>query len=181
MIWEQMLILGLCTILMLTGVFGSLIPALPSTPLVFLGALGHWFYYQEQSISLTVLAVLFVMMILSLGLDFVASVVGAKKLGATWKGILGVVIGGLTGLFFGLPGIIIGPFVGAMLFEMLGGTHLQAAAKAGFGALIGLLAGALGRFAFAIAMTGLFFINLFLRRMTEDPAIELVLSMNIWA
>lgn len=179
MIWEQMLVLGLCTTLMLTGVFGSLIPALPSTPLVFLGALGHWFYYQDQSISPTVLAVLFVMMILSLGLDFVASVVGAKKLGATWKGILGVVLGGLTGLFFGLPGIIIGPFVGAMLFEMLGGTSIRAASKAGVGAVIGLLAGALGRFAFAIAMTGLFFINLFLRRMTEDSTIELVLSQSL--
>lgn len=178
MTWEHMLVLGLCTLLMLTGVFGSLIPALPSTPFVFLGALGHWFYYQDQSISSTVLAILFVMMIVSLGLDFIASVVGAKKLGATWKGILGVVLGGLTGLFFGLPGIMIGPFVGAMLFEMLGGTHWRAAGKAGIGAMIGILAGALGRFAFAIAMTGLFFINLFYRRLSDEPAIEMVFNLS---
>ncbi len=179
MSWEHLLILCIASLLMLTGIIGSLIPALPSTPFVFIGALGHWFFYQEQSISLGVLVTLFIMMILSLGLDFVASVLGARKLGATWKGILGVIVGGLVGLFFGLPGIIIGPFAGAMLFELLGGTDLQTASKAGFGAVIGLLAGALGRFAFAIAMTGLFFINLFYRRLTEPPDLELVLNLPL--
>ncbi len=166
--WDHTLILGFATLLMLTGVLGSLIPALPSTPLVFLGALGHWFFYQEQSVSVQVLVALFIMMLISLALDFVASVLGAKKLGATWKGILGVVVGGLAGLFFGLPGIIIGPFTGAIVFEMLGGTKLDKAAKAGLGAVIGLLAGALGRFAFAIAMTGLFFVNLFYRQLSKS-------------
>ena len=163
MTWEHLLVLSLCTLLMMTGIIGSLIPALPSTPFVFLGALGHWACYPEQSVSLAVLAILFVMMLVSLGLDFIASVLGAKKLGATWKGIIGVILGGLVGLFFGLPGIVIGPFAGAMLFEMVGGTGFHAATKAGFGAVIGLLAGALGRFAFAIAMTGIFFVNLFYR------------------
>lgn len=171
--WEHLLILSIASLFMLTGIVGSLIPALPSTPLVFLGALGHWFYFQERSVSLTVLSVLGVMMLISLGLDFIASVIGAKKLGASWKGITGVILGGLVGLFFGLPGIIIGPFAGAICFEMAGGTDFQAAAKAGFGAIIGILAGALGRFAFAIAMTGLFFINLFYRQLTSTETPEL--------
>ena len=179
MSWEHLLILSLASLLMLSGIVGSLIPALPSTPFVFLGALGHWFFYPEKSVSLAVLIALFVMMIVSLGLDFVASVLGAKKLGATWKGILGVIIGGLVGMFFGLPGILIGPFAGAMLFELLGGTDFHSASKAGFGAVIGLLAGALGRFAFAIAMTGLFFINLFYRRLTDSPAIDVALSFPL--
>ena len=55
-------------------------------------------------------------MILSLVLDFLASVVGAKKLGATWRGMLGAVVGATVGLFFSLPGLILGPLLGAFLF-----------------------------------------------------------------
>lgn len=163
---------------MLTGILGSLIPALPSTPLVFLGALGHWICFPATSVSIHVLAVMGVMMITSLGLDFIASVLGAKKLGATGKGICGVIVGGVVGLFFGLIGIIVGPFVGAIVFELAGGTDFRSASKAGLGAVIGLLAGTLGRFAFAIAMTGLFFINLVYRLVNaQSPALEVARSI----
>ena len=164
---------------MLAGILGSLIPALPSTPLVFLGALGHWVCFPAASVSINVLAVMGLMMVVSLGLDFIASVLGAKKLGATGKGICGVIVGGLVGLIFGLIGIMIGPFVGAITFELAGGTDFRSASKAGLGAVIGLLAGALGRFAFAIAMTGLFFINLLYRLFhTSGTAIDLARAFS---
>ncbi len=180
MTWEWFTVLTAASLLMLTGVLGSLIPALPSTPLVFLGALCHWLVYPTQSVSPTVLTVIGLMMLLSLGLDFVASVLGAKKMGATRKGIVGVLVGGIIGLFFGLPGVLIGPVAGAILFEIAGGTDVTTATKAGFGAVLGLLAGALGRFAFAIAMSGLFFANLFYRQLItppKEPSIALLIGL----
>jgi len=95
------------------------------------------------------------------------NVYGAKRLGATWRGAAGAIIGGLVGLFFNLPGILLGPFIGAMLFEMAGGREWKAASRAGVGATLGLLAGALGKLACCIAMTGLFTMNVVYRTLNQ--------------
>ena len=89
--------------------------------------------------------------------------VGAKKLGARWWGIVGAMVGGLVGMFFGLPGIIIGPFLGAMVFELIGGYKIKPAAKAGAGALLGLFAGAVGKLAVCGLMIVLFAGDVILR------------------
>ncbi|MDB6131255.1 MAG: hypothetical protein JWM04_2362 [Verrucomicrobiales bacterium] len=77
-------------------------------------------------------------------------------MGAGKLGIIGAIVGGIAGLFFGLPGIIAGPFVGALLFEMLGGRKMKESAKAGFGATLGIFAGALGKFVVSLLITILF-------------------------
>ena len=84
---------------------------------------------------------------------------GAKKFGATWRGMTGAVIGGIVGLFFNLPGIILGPFIGATLFEMLGDKEFKKAAHAGLGATVGLLLGIVGKFSICVVMMILFAIN----------------------
>lgn len=155
--------LGLTLLVMLLGLIGSILPALPGTPLVFLAAVGHRLYFGEASASNLVLAILGGLMTVSLVLDFVGTALGAKKFGATWRGALGAAIGGLIGLFFALPGIIIGPFLGAMLFEMLGDKEIKAAARAGLGAMIGLLLGAVGKFSVAVVMMILFAVNVVMR------------------
>jgi len=66
-------------------------------------------------------------------------------------------------MFFALPGIIIGPFLGAVVFELAGGYKVRPAAKAGAGAVLGLLAGAVGKFAICILMIGLFAGDVILR------------------
>jgi hypothetical protein len=113
------------------------------------------------------LAVLVVLTGLSLLLDFVASVLGAKKFGATWRGMVGALIGGVIGLFFNLPGIILGPFLGAMLFEMIGGKEFKVAAKAGAGAVIGLLLGVIGKFSICVMMIALFATNTIYRTLNR--------------
>ena len=100
-------------------------------------------------------------MVLSLALEYLASAMGAQKLGATWRGVLGATLGGIVGFFFGLPGWILGPMLGALLFERLGGYSTQKAAKAGIGALLGMMAGALGKFVTAWIM-GLIFMGAWL-------------------
>jgi uncharacterized protein YqgC (DUF456 family) len=163
---EQIIGLSLALIVMLCGLVGSVIPGVPGTPLVLVAAIAHRLYFGAASANNWVLAGLVALTLLSLLFDYLASMFGAKKLGATWKGILGAIIGGLVGLFFGFPGIILGPFLGALLLEMAGGRKLKPAAQAGLGALLGLLAGAVGKLAICVAMIGLFTVNVIWRSLS---------------
>ena len=160
---EQIIGLSLTLLVMLAGLIGSLLPVLPGTPLILIAAIGHRLYFGTASISNLVLGVLIALMVVSLVFDFLASMLGAKKFGATWRGMLGAVIGGIIGLFFSLPGIILGPFLGAMLFEMLGGQEFKRATRAGAGAAIGLLLGIVGKFSICVVMMILFATDVILR------------------
>ena len=160
---EEIIGLSLALLVMLTGLIGSLLPVLPGTPLILIAAIGHRLYFGHDSASNLVLAILGTLMVVSLGFDFLASVLGAKKFGATWRGMAGAVIGGIIGLFFSLPGIILGPFLGAMLFEMLGDKEFKKAAHAGLGAALGLLLGIVGKFSIGVVMMILFATNVILR------------------
>lgn len=160
---EQIIGLILALLVMCVGLAGSILPGLPSTPLVLIGAIGHKLYFGPTGGAWWVLVVLAAMTVVSLVLDYLASVYGAKKLGATWRGAVGAIVGGLIGLFFNLPGILLGPFVGAFLFEMAGGREWKAASRAGVGATLGLLAGAVGKLACCVAMMALFTVNVIYR------------------
>lgn len=160
---EQVIGLIITIAVMFLGLIGSILPGLPSTPLVLLAAIGHRLYFGEHSVSIWVLGILIGFTLLSLAMDYLASMVGAKKLGASGKGIFGAVVGGLIGIFFSLPGIILGPFLGALAFELVGGRSLKDASWAGLGAVLGLLAGAVGKFFCCIAMIVLFTANVIWR------------------
>jgi uncharacterized protein len=160
---EQIVGLILALLVMLVGVAGSILPGLPSTPFVIAAAVGHKLYFGPTGPAWWVFAILAGLTALSLVLDYLASVYGAKRLGATRGGAIGAVVGGLVGLFFGVPGILLGPFIGAVAFEMAGGRDWKASGRAGVGATLGLLAGAVGKLACCIAMMGLFTVNVIYR------------------
>jgi uncharacterized protein len=157
----------LALLIMGLGVAGSVLPVIPSTPLVVIAAVAHRLYFGEASASNVALSLIIGLMLLSLLMDYLASMLGARKLGATWRGVVGAVVGGLIGLFFSLPGIILGPFLGAGLFEMMGGRPWREASRAGFGAVLGLLVGAVGKVACCIAMIVLFTFSVVIRTTTE--------------
>ena len=150
---------------MLAGLAGTVLPALPGTPLMLIAAIAHRLYFGSTGASNWVLGVLVALTAISLALDYLASTCGARKLGATWRGMLGAVLGALVGLFFGIPGIFIGPFIGAMLLELAGGYPFKKALRAGFGAFIGLIAGAVGKFAIGVVMLTLFVATVVYRSM----------------
>jgi uncharacterized protein len=160
---EQIIGFAIALGIMCLGVAGSVLPGLPSTPLVLVGAVAHKLYFGDAGADWWVVGLLGGFMVLSLLMDYLASIYGAKRLGATWRGMVGALVGGIIGLFFSLPGILIGPFVGAMLFELVAGRDLKASSKAGLGATLGLLAGALGKVGCSVAMMGVFAFNVIYR------------------
>ena len=120
-------------------------------------------FFGAASINNFVLIILVWLTLVSLVFDFLASLLGSRKFGATWLGMTGAVVGGIIGLFFSLPGIILGPFLGAMIFEMLGDKEFKQAVHAGVGATVGLLLGIAGKFAIGVVMIILFATNVILR------------------
>ena len=94
--------------------------------------------------------------LLSYGIDFLATYLGVKKVGASRWSILGGTLGMLVGLFFGFPGIIFGPFVGALVAEWFVKKDLRQAGKAGLGSWLGLLLGTLLKLAVVFMMIGVF-------------------------
>jgi len=150
--------LVIALLVMVAGVAGSVLPGLPGPPPVLAAAIGHRLYFGAASVSNAVLAVMAGLMVLSLVLDYVASLLGAKKLGATWRGMIGAVLGAAVGLCFPPLGLVLGPFLGAVALEMASGRQFKEASRAGFGALLGLLASAAGKVACSLAMVGMFLI-----------------------
>jgi len=153
---EQIVGLSIAMVVMLVGLAGSVLPGIPGAPLILAAAVGHRLYFGHAGPGTLVLGLLAGLTLLSIGLDYLATMIGAKKLGATWRGMVGAALGGLVGLIFGPVGLLVGPFVGATALEMLSGRDIESASRAGAGAFIGLLAGAVGKVACCLSMIGLF-------------------------
>jgi len=148
-------------LLVLVGLAGIVLPALPGLPLVFAGmVLAAWAEHFTR-IGISTLVALGVLTLLSLAVDFWAAAMGAKRVGASRLAIAGAIIGTVAGLFFGVVGIFIGPFCGALLGELVHGRRLDAAAvgqatKVGFGTWLGIVLGIALKLTLALAMLALF-------------------------
>lgn len=133
-----------------------MIPALPGLPLVFGGLfLGAWVGDFEQ-VGWFTLGLLGALALLAMAVDFIASLLGTKRVGASALAVLGAAIGTVAGLFFGLPGLLLGPFAGALCGELLAGRGFEQAAKAGAGAWLGFVVGTLAKLALAFSMLGVY-------------------------
>lgn len=152
----QVLWYVLAAVLVAVGLAGVVLPALPGLPLVFVGmVIAAWAdgFEQVGAVTLTVLGLLTVV---SLVVDFLATALGAKRVGASRKALLGAVIGTFAGLFFGIIGLFVGPFAGALVGELLHGREVGQAAKVGLGTWFGIVLGVVLKLGLAFAMLGLF-------------------------
>lgn len=152
----QSLYYVLAVVLILVGIAGVVLPALPGLPLVFLGMLLAGWAGDFQQIGWGVLVVLGLLTLVSVGVDVFATVIGAKRVGASRKALLGAVLGTFAGLFFGPIGLFAGPFVGALLGELWHSRELGQAAKVGLGTWLGIVVGVVLKLGLAFAMLGLF-------------------------
>jgi uncharacterized protein YqgC (DUF456 family) len=149
--------------LIAVGLAGIVLPAIPGVPLVYLGVVAVAWADGFTKIGGWTLGVCGVLTILAVAVDYLAGALGAKKFGATRWGVLGAIAGIVPGFFFGLPGMILGPAIGAVAFEYWKNPDFKAASKAGAGVMVGFAIGIVAKCAIALAILGVaalaYFVN----------------------
>ena len=145
----------LAVLIMVAGLVGTVVPALPGVPMVFAGMLLLAWSTGFEPIGPGTLGILGVLTAVSILIDFLAASLGAKRLGASKRAFWGATLGAVVGLFFGLPGIILGPFVGAVSAELSAGRGAVQAGRSGYGAWIGLVLGTAAKLSIAFLMLGI--------------------------
>jgi uncharacterized protein YqgC (DUF456 family) len=151
------ILIGLGIVFIISGILGGVLPVLPGPPLSYIGLLLLHFTakYQFTERFLIIWAVVTVLVYV---LDYIIPVWGTKRYGGSKRGIWGSIIGLIVGLFFFPPfGIIIGPFVGAVLGELSSGKDSNSALRSGFGSFVGFLTGTLLKLITSGFMTWYFF------------------------
>ncbi|NQD38524.1 DUF456 domain-containing protein [Permianibacter sp. IMCC34836] len=144
------------------GIVGIVFPLLPGATFLFAGMwLAAWIE-DYQCISTATVWWLFVLMLLSFAADWLAGALGAKKAGATKAAIIGATLGSIMGVLVGFWGLLIFPFVGAVLGELLSHGDQLRASKVGFAAWLGVMFGLIAKIAIAFAMLGIFALAWFL-------------------
>lgn len=146
----------LVAVLVLLGIAGTVLPALPGVTLVFAGLLLAAWIDGFTKVGWLPLVVLGLLTALSFVVDFAATALGARRVGATKLAIAGAFVGTVIGIFLGLPGLILGPFVGAAAGELISNRDLSRAGKVGLGTWIGMVFGTAAKLALAFSMLGIF-------------------------
>ena len=146
----------LAALLIIGGMAGAVLPTLPGIPMIFGGiwlvaAVDHYRHLGMWWL-LTIGALASVGVIV----DFIASAVGARRVGASRLALWGASLGTLIGMFFGVPGLLFGPFIGALLGELASGNSVLRSAHVGVGTWLGLLFGTLLKLVISFVMVGLF-------------------------
>lgn len=142
-------------ILIVLGLAGAVVPALPGIPLIMGGIwliaavdgyrhLGQWWLLSIGLIGAV-----------GLTLDLVAGALGAKRVGASKQAVSGALVGTVIGLFFGLPGLLLGPFCGAVVGELTAGNSVLRSAHVGAGAWLGLIFGTIIKLVASVMMVAL--------------------------
>ncbi|HBQ86419.1 MAG TPA: DUF456 domain-containing protein, partial [Syntrophomonas sp.] len=148
-------------LLLLAGMAGTVVPFIPGIPLMFIGIAAYGWYDNFQTIDAQYLIVLACLTLLSVFMDYLSPMLGAKYFGSTKQGTWGALLGTVIGLFLFPPiGIIAGPFVGAIIGESMAGKDSRAALKVALGTVAGLFTGMLFNVILAIGMVLSFIIKL---------------------
>jgi len=148
-------IIIICSILIIVGLAGCIVPALPGPPLSF-AAILILAAYQGFVPPLTskLIATMLMLTVVVTALDYVIPATGAKTYGSSRWGIWGSILGMIFGIIYFPPlGMIIGAFLGAVAVELLIGKSLKQAVRAGWGVFVGTLFGTALKFIASGVMT----------------------------
>jgi uncharacterized protein len=150
---------SLTLVLMIVGLIGTVIPLLPGTTIIFAAAVLHRVVFgEEHSVGWWSLGGLLILTIVSHGLDFMSGSLGAKKFGATRWGVLGGLVGTIAGMFFFPWGLLLGPILGVLAGELMGGQKLLPAGKSTWGTFLGTTAGIVANAIIGVVMVTWFFL-----------------------
>lgn len=146
----------LAAVLIVAGLAGAILPALPGIPMIFGGIWLAAAVDQYRHLGLWWLLVIALLGVFGVVVDFIAGAFGAKRVGASALALWGATLGTVIGMFFGLIGLAFGPFVGALAGELMAGNSVLRSAHVGVGTWLGLLLGTLVKLVVSFAMVGLF-------------------------
>jgi uncharacterized protein YqgC (DUF456 family) len=146
----------LAAALIIGGLLGSFLPVLPGIPMVFGGIWLAAAVDGYQHLGLWWLVGIGALGVAGIAIDFVAGTLGAKRVGASRRALWGAALGTVVGMFFGIPGLLIGPFAGALIGELASGNSVLRATHVGAGTWLGLLFGTLVKLVISFVMVGLF-------------------------
>ena len=150
----------LAVALILLGLAGTVLPALPGTAFVLAGIVLAAWIDDFTRIGVVTISIVAVLAVIAWVLDYVAGLLGAKKAGASRQAIVGAALGTVAGLFMGLVGVLFMPLVGAAVGEYLARRDQRQAVQVGVATWLGIMAGMLAKVAMAFVMVGLFVVAL---------------------
>jgi len=150
-------VLWICAvILVLVGLVGIVLPALPGHILILAGLILAAWADGFTRVGPAMLVLIGVIGASSYAVDFAAAALGAKHMGASKRAMVGAALGTVLGLFFGFVGVVIGPLLGAVIGELTQHRDWKRVGKAGMAAWIGFAIGTAVKVAIAFVMLGLF-------------------------
>ena len=143
-------------LLVIVGLAGIVLPALPGVPLLYGGLLlGAWID-EFARVGVTTIVVIGVLALLAWLIDFFASVFTTRSVGASRQAMIGTVIGGLIGIVGGLIGIIVGTVIGAVVGEIMASRNAILAGRVGVAAGMGFVLALAAKLVLALAMLAIF-------------------------
>jgi uncharacterized protein YqgC (DUF456 family) len=152
----EILLYVIAVILIVAGLAGAVVPSLPGIPMIFGGIWLIAWMDHFRHLGLWWLLGIVLVGTIGLILDLMAGALGAKRVGASQLAVWGALAGTLIGLFFGLPGIVLGPFLGAVTGELASGNSVLRSAHVGVGTWVGLIFGTLIKLISSVMMVALF-------------------------
>jgi uncharacterized protein YqgC (DUF456 family) len=148
-----LLILGVGIIA--AGIISLALPIVPGVAIIYLGIVTVAWADDFTRIGPVMLFAMLALTLVAMIADNVAGIFGARRAGASGWGVFGAGVGALVGIPFGLPGVILGPAVGALAFEYMKNPDLKRAGKAGLGGLLGFFLGVVAKAIFGVMLVGL--------------------------
>ena len=143
-------------LLMIAGLVGAVVPLIPGTPLIFVGAVIYAIATDFTPVGAGRLAMLAVLAVAGWAIEHVAGALGARRAGGGRAAVVGAVLGALVGLAFAPLGLLLGPIVGAIIGELVSGRDPVASVRTGLATAVGVVLGAVAHFTFALTMVALF-------------------------
>ncbi len=152
---SMILLWALVVVLILIGLAGTILPAMPGVPMVFAGLFLAAYLGNFERIGWPTLTLLAVLTVVAMLADFVATLLGAKRAGASKLALVGAAVGSVIGVFSGLWGLLLFPFVGAVAGELINRQQIGQASRVGLATWLGMMVGVLAKLAIALTMIGM--------------------------
>ncbi len=146
----------------IAGFILTILPIAPGNFIVLGGIVIHKLWVPCYSVSWEFIFIMLGLSLLAMAGDYALTYFGAKKFGATWRGGVGAIVGAIAAIFIPpqLLTLILGPLIGAIVFELVGGQEWRKAGRAGLGSFLGGIAATLAKVMLsAIMIIGFFFYN----------------------